>query len=216
MNTSPIDREGFAAFLLRMRATGLDNRKLISAFEATPRRNFLRSEFHGAAWSKGSIPIDCGETIESVDFQARVINALDIQADSRVLEIGTGSGYTAAVMARLAKRVYTIERYKTLHDAALAQLTAQQLANVVALHGDGSRGVSDGPFDRIVVWAAFDAIPRQFIEQLVSSGVLICAIGAADEPQELVHMTKVGSRYERQDLGNVRMQMLNPRMPKKL
>lgn len=216
MNSSPFDREGFAAFLLRMRAAGLDNRNLISAFEATPRRMFLRSEFHGAAWGKGSIPIDCGETIESVDFQARIINALDIQPGNRVLEIGTGSGFTASVMARLAKRVYTVERYKTLHSAAVARLSEQQLNNVVALHGDGSRGASDGPFDRIVVWAAFDAIPRPFIEQLVSSGVLICAIGAADAPQELVHMSKVGSRFERLDLGTVRMQMLNPRMPENI
>ncbi|MEM5501413.1 protein-L-isoaspartate(D-aspartate) O-methyltransferase [Ahrensia kielensis] len=216
MNNSPIDREGFAAFLLRMRAAGLDNRKLIGAFEATPRRDFIRSEFHGAAWSKGSIPIDCGETVESVDFQAQIIHALDIQPENRVLEIGTGSGYTAAVMARLAKRVYTVERYKTLHNAALSCFSALQLTNIVGVHGDGSRGASDGPFDRIVVWAAFETIPRQFIEQLVSSGVLICAIGAADEPQELVHMTKVGSRFERRDLGAVRMQMLNPRMPKNL
>ena len=216
MNTSPSDREGFAAFLLRMRAAGLDERKLIGAFEAVPRRNFVRNEFQGWAWSKGSLPIDCGETLESLDFQARVIHALDIQPENRVLEIGTGSGYTAAIMAKLAKRVYTLERYKSLHGDAQARFSELQLTNVVAMHGDGSRGASDGPFDRIVAWAAFDAIPRPFVDQLVSTGVLICAIGTADEPQELVRMAKVGSRFERQDLGAVRMQMLNPRMPQHL
>ena len=213
MNSSPLDREGFAAFLLRMRAAGLDDKFMMAAFEAVPRRLFMRSEFHDCAWRKGVIPIDCGEVLESADLQARIIRALDVGQDSRVLEIGTGSGFTGVVMSKLAKRIYTVERFKTLHEQATERFRTLKIDNIISIRGNGFKGCSDGPFDRIIVWAAFEVVPRHFVEQLVSGGILICAVGHADEPQELVRLTKVGSRYEREDLGLVRMQMLNSTMP---
>lgn len=213
MNTSPVDREGFAAFLLRMRAAGLDDRLLMAAFEAVSRRAFLRPEFFDAAWSNGSIPLDCGETVESPDLQARLISKLDIAQDHRVLEIGTGSGMSAAIMSKLAQRVFSIERYRTLYMAAAARFRELKIDGAIALHGDGTKGGGDGPYDRIISWAAFEAVPRSFVEQLVSGGVMICSVGAADEVQELVRLTKVGSRFEREDLGPIRAQLLNPKIP---
>ena len=201
-----IDREGFAAFVMRMRAAGISDRTLITAIEATPRRAFVDPQYHNAVWSSRTIPIDCGEVIEGLDLQATIIHALRIGEDHRVLEIGTGSGYTAAVMGRLAKRVFTVERYKRLHAAAQSVLKETTAGNVIALHGDVSEGSGEGPFDRIVAWAAFDAIPRSFVDQLVSGGVIVCAIGEAEMPQVLVRLTKVGSRFEREDLGIVRFQ----------
>ena len=102
MNTVPEDREGFAAFLLRLRGKGIVAKNLISAFEATPRRGFLPDRWQNVAWAEGMIPIECGEAIEGVDLQAEILNSLAIEPGHRVLEVGTGSGYSAAVMARLA------------------------------------------------------------------------------------------------------------------
>jgi protein-L-isoaspartate(D-aspartate) O-methyltransferase len=160
MNTSPADREGFAAFLLRMRNSGIDDRLLMAAFEAVPRRDFIRPEFLSDVWSKRTNPIDCGETIEGADTQARLIRQLGIEEHHRVLEIGTGTGFTAAVMSKLAKRVFTIERFRTLSAAAATRIRELKIDNAIATHGDGSQGGTNGPFDRIITWAAFDNVPR--------------------------------------------------------
>lgn len=208
-----LDREGFAAFVLRMRKEGISDQKLMSAIEAVPRRGFVAPEYQSAAWGARTLPIECGEALEGLDLQARMINALQLENNHRVFEIGTGSGYTAAVLAHRVKRVYTIDRYRTLQRMAQHRFRQLQLNNIVTTHGDGTRTVSDGPFDRIICWAAFDAVPRIYLEHLVSGGMMVCAIGPADEPQTLMKLTKVGSRYDRDDLGMVRFQPLVSSLP---
>lgn len=210
---SEAEREGFAAFLLRMRASGLDDKPLMAAIESVPRRDFVDATYASIAMGTGTIPIACGETIEGIDLQARIIHQMGLDGTQRVLEIGTGSGYTASVLSRLAKRVYTVERYKTLHADAVHRMRHLGLTNVIATHADGSAGSGEGPFDRIVCWAAFDSIPRSFVEQLVSGGSMICAIGSGEQAQSLVRMTKVGSRFEREDIGTVRFQPLMSGLP---
>ncbi len=206
-------REGFAAFLLRLRGKGMVPKALIAAFEATPRAGFVAGHFHPVAWSERTLPIECGEAIEGADLQAAVIAALAIEPGNRVLEIGTGSGYTAAVMARLAGRVVTIDRYKTLAEQARQRFEALGIGNVIARHADGSNGLpGEGPFDRIVVWAAFDTLPRFLLDQLSSGGVVIAPIGPEESEQVLAKLTKVGSRFEREDIGSVRLQPILPGM----
>ena len=112
------EREKFAAFLLRMRAAGLDRRELVAAVEATPRSAFVPAQWRADAWADRSIPIECGEAIEGIDLQMRVLAALDLGPECRVLEVGTGSGFTAAVMARLSARVLTLDRFRTLTEQA--------------------------------------------------------------------------------------------------
>jgi len=203
------DREGFAAFLLRLRAGGFPPKDLVAAFEATPRRGFLPAPWQAFAWSERMLPIECGEAIEGVDLQASVLAGLDIQAGQRVLEVGTGSGYTAAVMARLAGRVVTMERYKTLTEQARGRFEALGIANAFVRQADGANGLAgEGPFDRIVVWAAFEGLPRTFVDQLSSGGIMIAPIGPAEGEQVLARLTKTGSRFEREDLGKVRLQPL--------
>jgi protein-L-isoaspartate(D-aspartate) O-methyltransferase len=205
------DREGFAAFMLRLRGNGVATRELVAAFEATPRRSFISAQWQGIAWSDRMIPIACGETMEGADLQAAIIRALDLQPGVRVLEIGTGSGYTAAVMSRLAGRVVTVERYKTLATHARARLEALGIQNVQVRHADGANGLQgEGPFDRIVVWAAFESLPRAFVDQLAIGGTMITPIGPAEAPQSLAKLTKVGSRFEREDIGQVRLQPVVP------
>jgi len=207
MNTGPEDREAFAAFLLRLRSKGIVSRDLVAAFEATPRRNFIPARWQSAAWSDRTVPIECGEAIEGVDLQASVVNALAIEPGNRILEIGAGSGFTAAVMSRLAGKVTTMERYRTLADLAKERMEALAITNVHVLHGDGAHGLaSDGPFDRIVVWPAFDSLPRNFADQLASGGIMVAAIGGPEEPQLMTKLTKVGSHFDRIDMCYVRFQ----------
>ncbi|TPI62565.1 protein-L-isoaspartate(D-aspartate) O-methyltransferase [Mesorhizobium sp. B3-1-3] len=207
MNTGMDDREGFAAFLLRLRGRGTAPKALVAAFEATPRRGFLSAQFHAIAWSDGMLPIECGEAIEGADLQAAVIAALHIEPGNRVLEIGTGSGYTAAVMSRLAARIITIDRYKTLTEQAKQRFEALAISNVITRQADGSNGLpNEGPFDRIVAWAAFDNLPRFLLDQLSSGGIVIAPIGPEEGEQVLAKLTKVGSRFEREDIGMVRLQ----------
>jgi len=207
MNASAQDREGFAAFVLRLRGKGLVQRDLIAALEATPRRGFVPSQWQGVAWSDRMIPIECGEAIEGADLQARIIAALAIEPGNRVLEIGTGSGFTAAVMSRLAGRIVTVDRYKTLTEQARQRFEQLGISNVTARQADGSNGLSgEGPFDRIVAWAAFDGLPRAFVDQLSSGGIMIAPIGPEEGEQELARLTKVGSRFDREDIGKVRLQ----------
>jgi protein-L-isoaspartate(D-aspartate) O-methyltransferase len=156
------------------------------------------------------LPIECGEAIEGADLQAAVIAALAIEPGNRVLEIGTGSGFTAAVMARLAGRVVSIDRYKTLVEQARQRFEALGIANVVARQFDGASGLNEGPFDRIVVWAAFDSPPRFLLDQLSSGGIVIAPIGPEEGEQVLAKLTKVGSRFEREDIGTVRLQPILP------
>ena len=209
MNQAIDEREGFAAFLLRLRGRGIVAKDMIAAFEATPRRGFLSNQWHDIAWSDRMLPIECGEAIEGADLQAAVVAALAIEPGNRVLEIGTGSGYTAAVMARLAGRVVTVDRYKTLAEQARQRFEALAMSNVFARQADGSNGLAgEGPFDRIVVWAAFDTLPRTFVDQLSSGGVMIAPIGPDEGEQVLAKLTKLGSRFEREDLAKVRLQPL--------
>jgi protein-L-isoaspartate(D-aspartate) O-methyltransferase len=125
------------------------------------------------------------------------------------LEIGTGSGYTAAVMARLAKLVITVERFHRLADAAKHRIASLGIENVLVRIADGRKGqADDGPFDRIVVWAAFESVPRDAADWLATNGVMIAPIGPAEGQQKLARLTKIGSRFEREDIGSVRLQPL--------
>jgi len=213
MNVATGDREGFAAFLLRMRNRGLVGKELIAAFESTPRRLFVPGQFHDIAWTERMLPIECGEAIEGVDIQALAIAHLALEPTHRVLEIGTGTGFSAAVIGKLAGRVVTMERYRTLAELARHRMERLGIANVFARQADGAAGlVDEGPFDRIIVWAAFESMPRNFVDQLATNGVMIVPIGPSDGEQMLVKLVKVGSRFERHDLAPVRLQPITASM----
>lgn len=199
------DREGFAAFVLRMRSQGMTDQRLLSAFEATPRMAFVNGNLGNVAYGQGMLPIECGEFMEGLDLQAQLLKALDLEPAHRVLEVGTGTGFTAAVMARLAGRVLTLERYKSLADLAQQRLQTLKVENAFVKHADGRHGLAnDGPFDRIIIWGSFDSLPRQFVDLMSSNGVLIAPIGTVDGRQVMARLSKVGSRFERQDLMPVR------------
>src|SRR5690606_23409404 len=129
MSVAEADREGFAAFMLRMRSAGIGSQALFAAVEATPRRDFVPGQWPDAAWLDQMLPIPCGEAIEGVDTQRRALAALALEPNCRVLETGTGTGFTAAVMARLSTRVLTLERFRTLAGEAQSRFAALGLSN---------------------------------------------------------------------------------------
>lgn len=211
MSADVASREGFAAFLLRARSRGIPDNGLYAAIESVPRRQFVPDEYADEVWSGQSIPIPCGEAIEGIDLQARIVGSLEVAAGHRILEIGTGSGYTAAVMARMGAKVKSVDRYKTLVSASQERFVALGIGNAVSWQADGTKNMTgEGPFDRIVSWAAFSELPRKYVDLLATGGLMIAPIGPGDSEQRLAKLTKIGSRFERQDIGVARLQPFLP------
>lgn len=206
---NPRDREDFASFVLRLRSAQITQMRLIEALEAVPRRLFLRGGIR-EAYGDRTLPIDCGETMPGALLAARLVNLLGVEPGSRILEVGTGTGYVTALLATLGSRVTTLERYRTLIAPAEERLRALGLTNVAFVQEDGREGYRDAaPFDRIIVHGAMETLPRTFLEQLAQHGQIVCALGPATGEQSLVRLLKVGSRLEREDVGPVRYQPLS-------
>ena len=200
--TSP---EGIVALMLRLREFGLADPEFLKLVESVPHEQFVPVQHYEQAWKPHVLPMACGQTMVSPDTTVRLVAALDIAANHSVLEIGTGSGYQSALLGRMAKRVHSVDRYRTLLDGAKSRLERLGLANVTLEQADGaSEQVGHGLYDRIIADLAFDSMPRYLLDQLVSGGRVVTAIGASDSEQMAVRLTKVGSRFEREDLFPVR------------
>lgn len=200
-------REAIAGLLLRLRAMNLPT-ELMAAFEAVPRQNFVPVMHLDASYGTGQLPIECGQTMGSADSVAEMLRQLELASGQRVLEIGTGSGYQAAVIGRIAGKVNTLERWQTLADKARQRLEMLDVDNVVVELGDGRQGLPGQIFDRIVVNAAFGEIPRHFLDQLAAGGIALAPVGPAEGVQRVHKLVKVGTRFEVHELHEVRMQPL--------
>ncbi len=208
-----VEKEGFAALVLRLRAEGISDLDLLTAVEQTPRSAFVPPQFIEQAYSSRSIPIDCGSFMEGADLALRLLDRLHVKPGQRVLEIGTGSGFMTAVLGRLAERVLSIDRYKTLVVNAQRRIDNLGIRNIVLRQADGSNGLpGEGTFDRILATAAFPAMPRFYAEQLVSGGVLLAPIMMDENSCMMVRLTKTGSRFEREDLFEVPYLALVPKI----
>lgn len=204
MNEGQAAIEGFAALLMRLRAGGITNIALLKAVEATPRMDFVPPQFLDAVWSEGTVPLECGSFLEGADLCVKLLDLLDIREGQRILDVGTGSGYLAAIMGRLCERVVSVDRYRTLTEAAHRRFSKLGINNIVTRQVDGSNGlVGEGTFDRILVSAAFDSMPRVFVEHLVSDGIMLAPITRDDGNVVLARLRKIGSRFEREDLFEV-------------
>ncbi len=167
-----------ARLVLGLRSQGVTEPKVLEAIERTPRDLFTPDLFRNRAWEDSALPIACGQTISQPYIVGLMTQQLRLEPRSRVLEIGTGSGYQTAVLARIARLVYTIERYRTLLKDAEDRFKTLGLLNVITRFGDGGEGWSEqAPFDRILVTAAAPAEPRALLAQLKPSGVLVAPIG---------------------------------------
>jgi protein-L-isoaspartate(D-aspartate) O-methyltransferase len=212
-----MEKEGFAALVLRLRAEGVSDIDLLTAVEQTPRSLFVPPQFAEQAYSSRTIPIECGSFLEGADLAVRVLHSLKVKPGQRVLEIGTGSGFMTAVMARMTERVLTIDRYKTLASNAQRRIESMGIRNVIVRQADGSAGLQgEGTFDRILVTAAFNAMPRFYADQLVSGGSMIAPLMISDTECRLVRLTKTGSRFEREELFNSPYLPIVPRIASQL
>lgn len=165
--------------IMELRGQGIADPRVLDAVERTPRDLFVDKPLEYAAFNNSALPIACGQTISQPFVVAYMTQALDVQPHHRVLEIGTGSGYQAAVLSPLCRRVYTIERHRPLLRQAEARFKALKLHNVVTKHGDGFKGWPEqAPFDRIILSCAVGEVPPILIEQLKPGGVLIAPVGA--------------------------------------
>jgi len=199
--------EAFVSLFLRLRAKAIDDPRIFAALEQTPRYNFVDPSYIPLALNNCVIPITCGEYIERLDEQIILISSLQLEKKHRVLEVGTGSGFTAALMARLAGRVTTVERYKTLCDQARQHFQALGIDNIILRQTDAVRSLAgSGPFDRIIVWPSLEDEPQSFMELLAGNGVLVAPVGPGDGVQTIVRYAKIGSRFERTDMFRVRYQ----------
>lgn len=204
MKSGMVEKEGFAALVLRLRSEGISDLDLLTAVEQTPRSQFVPVQFSDDAYSSRTIPLDCGSFMEGADLAVRLLHRLQVKPGHRVLEIGTGSGFTAAVMARIAERVLTVERYRTLVSGAQERIDSLNLRNVIIRQFDGMNGISgEGTFDRIFVTGAFTTLPRFYAEQLTHGGSMIAPLMQEDETCIMTRLTKTGSRFEREDLFRV-------------
>jgi protein-L-isoaspartate(D-aspartate) O-methyltransferase len=167
-----------ARLILGLRSQGVSDPAVLAALEHTPRDLFTPDLFQERAWEDSALPIACGQTISQPFIVGLMTQALTLEPRVRVLEIGTGSGYQTAVLSRLARLVYTVERYRTLLHEAEARFKSLQLGNIITRFGDGGEGWPEqAPFDRILVTAAAPDEPKTLLAQLKPSGVLVAPIG---------------------------------------
>jgi protein-L-isoaspartate(D-aspartate) O-methyltransferase len=199
------DGVGRMQFLLDLRRRGIADVAVLRALDEVPREHFVDARFADAAYADQALPIACGQTISQPYVVAYMTEQLGVQPQDRVLEIGTGSGYQGAVLSRLAREVVSVERYRTLADAARGRLGRLGYQNVEVLVGDGLAGVPErAPFDRIIVTAAAETVPDALVAQLAEGGVLLLPVGPHRGTQHLVKLTKSAGSLEREQLIAVR------------
>jgi protein-L-isoaspartate(D-aspartate) O-methyltransferase len=205
------DRVGRMEFMLTLRRRGIGNAAVLRAMDEVPREHFVLNTFLDQAYADQALPIACGQTISQPYVVAYMTEQLDVRSEHRVLEVGTGSGYQAAILSRLAREVVTVERYRTLAEAARTRLETLGMTNVEVLVDDGLAGVADrGPYDRIMVTAAAEDVPDALVAALKEGGVMILPLGPHGDAQELVKLTKTAEGIEREKLIDVRFVPLLP------
>ena len=193
-------------FQLNLRRRGISDQTVLRALEEIPREAFVEPADRDQAYRDSALGISCGQTISQPFVVAYMTEQLQLQKDHHVLEIGTGSGYQAAVLSRLCGRVLTIERYRTLADSARVRLEQLGCDNVEVLLGDGldTSNIPGGQFDRIIVTAAMEQIPETLLQRLEPGGILIAPVGPHHGTQTLMRMTRTDAGFERRELVDVR------------
>jgi protein-L-isoaspartate(D-aspartate) O-methyltransferase len=188
----------------QIRRRGIRDKRVLSAMEEVPRHLFIPNEVRHLAYADEPLPIGEGQTISQPYIVAEMTAALRLSGAEKVLEIGTGSGYQTAILARLCREVVTIERLPSLSTGARSLLATMDIGNVTFVVGDGSLGSPElAPFDRILSAAASPSVPAPWISQLSEHGVIVLPVGGRYE-QELIRVTRVGDRTETEVLGGCR------------
>ncbi|MDB9808662.1 MAG: protein-L-isoaspartate(D-aspartate) O-methyltransferase [Loktanella sp.] len=192
-------------FLYALRSKGVTDTRVLNAMERVDRAAFVKGLFAERAYEDMPLPISCGQTISQPSIVGIMTQALNVQPRHKVLEIGTGSGYQAAILAQLARRVYTVDRYKRLVAEAQTIFTAQDITNITAFTADGSFGFPEqAPFDRILLTAAAEDPPGPLMAQLRVGGIMVLPVGQSDAVQSLIRVTRTEDGYDYEELRAVR------------
>ncbi|MDC1380588.1 protein-L-isoaspartate(D-aspartate) O-methyltransferase [Octadecabacter sp.] len=179
--------------------------RVLTAMEKTDRAMFVKGHFADRAYEDMPLPIACGQTISQPSVVGLMTQALQVNPRDKVLEVGTGSGYQAAILSHLARRVYTVDRHKPLIDDARATFQALDIANLTAFTADGSHGLPEqAPFDRILVTAAAEDPPGPLLAQLKVGGIMVLPVGQSDSVQSLIRVTRNDTGFEYEELRPVR------------
>ncbi len=200
--------------IMELRQQGITDTQILSVIERIPRENFVLPAFSGQAYENTALPIAQGQTISQPYVVAFMTDALKLGERQRVLEIGTGSGYQAAVLSKLCRRVYTVERYRSLLQVAEARFKQLGLHNIVTRHGDGVNGWPEqAPFERIMVTAAAEQVPETLKEQLTVGGIMVIPVGYQIMGQEIFRITRTEEGFEEERLLMVRFVPLVDGLP---
>jgi protein-L-isoaspartate(D-aspartate) O-methyltransferase len=192
-------------FLYAIRSRGITDSRVLNAMEKIDRKKFLKGIFESKAYHDIPLPIACGQTISQPSIVALMTQSLEVTSRCKVLEIGTGSGYQAAILSRLARRVYTLERHSELMIQAQNIFEELNLNNITAMRSDGSRGVpAQAPFDRILLTAAAEDPPAPLLDQLKINGIMVLPVGQSDSVQTMIKITKTEGGLTYHDMGEVR------------
>lgn len=192
-------------FLFALRSRGVTDSRVLTAMEKIDRGLFVRGIFADRAYEDMPLPIACGQTISQPSVVGLMTQALQVNPRDTVLEVGTGSGYQAAILSQLARRVYTVDRYRRLVREASELFRQLDLVNITAITADGSHGLPDqAPFDRILVTAAAEDPPGPLLEQLKPGGIMVVPVGQSDAVQALIKVTRTQSGFDYEELRPVR------------
>ena len=192
-------------FLYALRSKGVTDARVLTAMEKTDRALFVRGHFTDRAYDDMPLPIACGQTISQPSVVGLMTQALQVQPRNKVLEVGTGSGYQAAILSHLARRVYTVDRHKRLMNDAQEVFKALDITNLTAFTADGSFGLPEqAPFDRILVTAAAEDPPGPLLAQLKVGGIMVLPVGQSSSVQTLIRVTRSTSGFEYEELRPVR------------
>jgi protein-L-isoaspartate(D-aspartate) O-methyltransferase len=204
-------RVKIADLILRLRRVGVTDQRVVGALESVPREMFVPHQWQAEAYAERALPVECGQTISAPVIVGMMTAALAVAPKDRVLEVGTGTGYQTAVLAKLAGQVFTIDRFRTLVAAAESRFKTLRLANITTRVGDGLLGWPEqAPFDRIVVTAAADDVPVALTGQLRIGGVLVMPVGPIDAVQKLMRLERTERGFTETPLADVRFVPLIP------
>ncbi len=192
-------------FLFALRSRGVTDARVLDAMERVDRGAFIKGTFEDRAYEDMPLPITCGQTISQPSVVGLMTQALKLTGREKVLEVGTGSGYQAAILSHLARRVYTVDRHKRLVTEASALFRQMDLTNITTLTSDGSFGLPDqAPFDRIIVTAAAEDPPGPLLTQLKIGGLMVVPVGQSDAVQQLIRVTRTEDGFDYDELLPVR------------
>ncbi|MDF3414006.1 protein-L-isoaspartate(D-aspartate) O-methyltransferase [Sulfitobacter sp. M57] len=192
-------------FLYALRSKGVTDSRVLEAMENVDRGPFIKGLFSGRAYEDMPLPIACGQTISQPSVVGLMTQALEVSPRDKVLEVGTGSGYQAAILSKLARRVYTIDRHRRLVHEARGIFQDLDLVNITAITADGSFGLAEqAPFDRIIVTAAAEDPPGPLLAQLKEGGIMVLPVGQSDAVQHLIRVRKTASGLEYDEMRSVR------------